>query len=269
MYDTIVVPVDLSPASLHAVDAAVRFARAWTVPIELVTVSSPGIDPATTEAELRRITAEVDAPLRPLVTLASNDVPGALTAHLHTLTRPLLCMATHGRTALGTAVLGSTAHAILEAVDVPVVLVGPRCVAPGEVAEIVVAVEPGTDPARQIAEAVRWAKATNARLHLLAVERAGDARADAVREQLDALAQSCRATGVDARWRLLDGDVALVLADAAEEVGAAAIVMGSSPRGGRIRYALGDVGRQLVRRAPCPVLAVSARCAPAGEGGAK
>ena len=253
MYDTIVVPVDLSPASLRSIDTAVRLARTWTVPVELVSVSSPGLE-GTAEAELWQLLSDIDAPVRPPVSLPGNDVAAALMAHLRTLERPLLCMATHGRTAIGSVVLGSTARAVLDRTESPVVLVGPRCEVPERLDDIVIAVQPGSDGSAAIDEALRWASMSATHLHLLSVLNPGDAT-DEIGGRLASLAHDCRARGVAACWRVLDGGDVGSLLRVATAVRAAALVIGLRPNGVD-RHVFGSVGRQLVRHATCPVLAV-------------
>lgn len=76
-------------------------------------------------------------------------------------------------------------------------------------------------------------------------------RADAER----LLAETARHTGlVDAELRFLDGAPGPAICDAAVELGASVIVMGSRGRSGLRRAVLGSVSDHVVRHAPCPVL---------------
>jgi nucleotide-binding universal stress UspA family protein len=58
----------------------------------------------------------------------------------------------------------------------------------------------------------------------------------------------------DAESRILTGDPALAICHLAEELDAAAIVIGSRGRGGIKRAVLGSVSDHIVRNAPCTVL---------------
>lgn len=58
----------------------------------------------------------------------------------------------------------------------------------------------------------------------------------------------------DASVTVLQGDPGVSLCAHAEEIGAAAIVLGSRGRGGLRRAVLGSVSDHVVRHAPCPVI---------------
>jgi nucleotide-binding universal stress UspA family protein len=57
--------------------------------------------------------------------------------------------------------------------------------------------------------------------------------------------------------RVLSGDAGPAVCSLAEEIGAAAIVLGSRGRGGMKRALLGSVSDFVVRNAPCPVVVTS------------
>ena len=61
----------------------------------------------------------------------------------------------------------------------------------------------------------------------------------------------------DATVTVLRGDAGGALCAYAEEIGAAAIVLGSRGRGGIRRAVLGSVSDHVVRHAPCPVIVTS------------
>lgn len=56
---------------------------------------------------------------------------------------------------------------------------------------------------------------------------------------------------------VLRGEVGAAICQRAEELGAAAIVIGSRGRGGWKRAVLGSVSDYVVRNAPCPVVVVN------------
>jgi nucleotide-binding universal stress UspA family protein len=76
-------------------------------------------------------------------------------------------------------------------------------------------------------------------------------------ESLDHLAQELRDQGVDADCRSLPGtSAARALHEAAEELGAGLLVVGSTERGGMGRVLPGSTAQRLMHGAPCPIAVV-------------
>ena len=76
-------------------------------------------------------------------------------------------------------------------------------------------------------------------------------------ESLDRLAEELRDQGVDADCRSLPGtSAARALHEAAEELGAGLLVVGSSERGGIGRVVPGSTAQRLMHGAPCPIAVV-------------
>jgi nucleotide-binding universal stress UspA family protein len=72
------------------------------------------------------------------------------------------------------------------------------------------------------------------------------------------LADAAKAVGIPgAETRLLRGDPARAVCEAASELSSRAIVIGSRGRGGVARALLGSVSDYVVRNAPCPVVITS------------
>jgi nucleotide-binding universal stress UspA family protein len=170
MYDSIIVPSDGSPTSQRALAPAVQLARRWQAPIQLLTVMSPGLDTTETELELAQLSAEIDAPVLPPCVFPSNDVQGAIATHLDAHPRALLCLSTHGRSALASAVLGSTANALVRVLRSPFVLVGPRADAFTTGESVVVAIRPDHVRSSSAVEvASKWAAELGVELHVVSV----------------------------------------------------------------------------------------------------
>lgn len=74
--------------------------------------------------------------------------------------------------------------------------------------------------------------------------------------RLDRFAEPAVGAGVAVRRTLREGDPASLILEVAEEVGADLIVMGTHGRAGLERLILGSVTDRVLRRAPCPVVAV-------------
>ena len=76
-------------------------------------------------------------------------------------------------------------------------------------------------------------------------------------ESLDRLAEDLRDQGVDADCRSLPGtSAARALHEAAEELGAGLLVVGSTQRGGIGRVVPGSTAQRLMQGAPCPIAIV-------------
>lgn len=266
--ETIVVPLDGSATARHAIAPAALLARQWGVPVQLVTVMAPGLDPRATRRSLEREVDAIDAPTRPSEVLTGEDVAVALDTHVDAHRPALLCMATHGRSAVATAVLGSVAHEVVRGAHSPVLLVGPRCVPSPEQHDVCLALKPGSPASgRALSPAIGWARASGARLHLVAAVTAslrmtGDGpRVEddpEAREELGELARYARTTGVTTCWRVVDGDrdVAGAVLDAAARASASVVVAATHGRRSVTRLVLGSVAQDLVRRSTCPVLVV-------------
>jgi len=92
-------------------------------------------------------------------------------------------------------------------------------------------------------------------------------RVDQVRERREQLAQELvergRAAGIDVSFLIWTGDPGDMIVEAAEAEHADMILVGSHGRGAVGRLFLGSVSEHVVRNAPCPVLVVRPREAPA------
>jgi nucleotide-binding universal stress UspA family protein len=76
----------------------------------------------------------------------------------------------------------------------------------------------------------------------------------AARESLDAL----RVPGVEAEYRLMEGEPAPTIVQVACETHADLIVLGTHGRGGLMRVLMGSVAEDVLRTAPCPVMTLKA-----------
>ncbi len=92
-------------------------------------------------------------------------------------------------------------------------------------------------------------------------------RVDQVRDrreqQAQALVERGRQTGIDVSFLIWTGDPGDMIVEAAEAEHADMILVGSHGRGAVGRLFLGSVSEHVVRNAPCPVLVVRPREAPA------
>lgn len=181
----------------------------------------------------------------------------------------ILCMATHGRSGLRSALLGSTAEAVLCRVTHPVVLVGPAVanpVLPGERARLVACSDGSPFADAILPTAARWAAEQDMDTWLVEVvppdegvhapgeppvvelRRAAEARLDALARRFDAGDRSVQA-------EVLHGTPSSrAICRFAADLPASLIAMATHGRTGLARTALGSVAADVTRTAPCPVL---------------
>jgi nucleotide-binding universal stress UspA family protein len=78
-------------------------------------------------------------------------------------------------------------------------------------------------------------------------------------QSLSAYADRARAAGLTCDLSVREGYPATVIEDAAEEIGADLIVIGTRGHTGLKHLLLGSIAERVVQKAPCPVLAVKPR----------
>jgi nucleotide-binding universal stress UspA family protein len=178
-----------------------------------------------------------------------------------------ICMATHGRSGLGHAVLGSVAEDVVRGAEGPVLLAGPHVApAPPAMAKLVLAVDtPTTATAAAPAAA---ALAASFSLEAWAIEVVAPAPVPFSAEidttgwpgdtkSAEAAIAALAPLGIAATSEVLrDVDPAHAIVDFARKLPASVIVVGTHARRGLARVALGSVAMQVVHRASCPVLVV-------------
>lgn len=166
----------------------------------------------------------------------------------------IVCMATHGRTRLGTLVLGSVADAVVRRTSAPVLLVGPHH-RPGDLGRPVVAsLDGGERDASVVRTAAAWARTVGTELVLTTVVTApSDPLAWVTADEVLAAAAD-EADGLGVRTTIdpiAAGDPVTGLLAAIE--GAGCIVVGSRRRS-VVQALAGGTVHDLARRSPVPVL---------------
>jgi len=126
-----VVAVDGSPDSLGALDVASRLAAELGAPLELVEVAEdlPFASDVIETAELHRLAATVDPPVRRWDVLHGSDVARALVDHVRPDRGAVLVVGTHGRSPGRPHVLGGVATRAVRHATVPVLVVSPEATA--------------------------------------------------------------------------------------------------------------------------------------------
>ena len=262
MYGTILVPLDGSRFAEIALGPAAELAAAEGATVTLVAVS----DLDGTTAYLREVAARLPVATTVLAVDDAETTPGWVIARL-AADRPdaLVCMATHGRTGVRRAVLGSVTETVLRSCEGPVLLTGPYVEADRPIVggKLLVCLD-GSDRAEAILpQATSWVKAFDMHLWLAAVISHDPSVA---RRQVDAdvlesnylarLAHDLdRELPSQVNWDTLHGThPAVALADVATRLPAAVVAMTTHGRTGLSRVALGSVAMELAHSSPCPVL---------------
>ncbi len=176
----------------------------------------------------------------------------------------LILMATHGRTGLSHLLMGSVTEAVLRMVPVPVLALrlgqGDRPLTP--VRRILWATDLSPVSEGAWCYALTLANVFGAELLLLhAVRRAeldreGDHMIAAIKRELESRAQAAEAMGLRSRCKVVGGPPAEVIVAEAQQEEADLVVVGTSGRTGLPHVLLGSVAEAVIRKAPCPVLAV-------------
>jgi nucleotide-binding universal stress UspA family protein len=251
LYRHLIVPFDGTPAALAVVRVAADLAEHLHAHLEVLT-SGDLPHEESLRALKRRAVALSEADVEVWID-AQRSPAGAVVAALAHRPGALVCMATHARAGPARLVAGSVAERVLRAVDVPVLLFGPRWEAGASgrftVDEVVVCVD-GDDLADEVvALAVAWAHAFEAPCRFLHV---GDDRAtlDRLPELAASVPPGVRASEVI----VVPGDDPVAgIVELLETRRGALAVLGTHPRTGldRLRTAgtaMGVVARSSSRR---------------------
>jgi nucleotide-binding universal stress UspA family protein len=259
MLSSIVVPLDGSDLSESAIPVGVQLARALDSTLTLLT-SGWGSTVAELEQYLERHAARVD--VETATTVVPDTFPATAISHAVSGTDDAVVMATHGRTGIGKALLGSVAEDVLKATDRPVLLLGPSATPLPDITGGVMVLPTDGSPtsASILPAAARWAKALDLSVRVVSVTKddgtpLGPVEHEELAQRMDATASFLRSEGVDADVETVTGsDAASALVELAGRLPAALLAMSTHARTGFARTALGSTAMKVVHDAPCPVL---------------
>jgi nucleotide-binding universal stress UspA family protein len=258
----ILVPLDGSEPSSAALPVAAALGVRLGVPVEVLDCLPPAIPPGAELAWARERGAEVGVDVPDDAVHSTLEVVQEITAAAARQPGTIVCMASHGRTAVGELLYGSITHDVIVASPSPVVVVGPRAHVPESFATVQVCIDGSPTGQRALGAAAAWATALHGVPWLTQVvepldlepELAGDVLEGAV---LGRLAKDPRFAGLQVEWDVLHGhDVVGSLARWATEHGAGLLVTSSHGRSGIQRMRLGSVTARLIHEATRPVLVV-------------
>lgn len=266
MLETIIVPLDGSDFAKRALVPARRLAELTGAHIELL---ASEWELGTNPSDLTTLVENLGMPASPVV-VASRSASDAILARAAAFKHPLVCMASHGRSGVGQALLGSVTEATLRGSSDPILVVGPAFredtpeLASG--APLVYCTDGSHAAEAALDAACEWAAMLGMHVWVLQVlepslaPRNDGGGSDTIETALvERVAKRFAEAGVTVDWDALHGkEPAHALVDSIGRIGAALVVMGTHGRSGLARMVMGSQAMHVVHHSPCPVLLVRA-----------
>ncbi|HEY3063581.1 MAG TPA: universal stress protein [Chloroflexota bacterium] len=280
MFDQILVPLDGTPQSAAALPLARTLAEACHGQVVLIRVAPSPLDRDEAARHLVRIARELEASGVAVTTevCCGVDVAPQLLWAIRDRRTDLVVMATHGRSGIQRAVMGSVAESLIRDSPVPVLLVRPGGRRTTGLHTLLVAVDGSPGGALALGSSIALARATGARIVLLEVavpiplwvysaELGGSAympvdsswdddALGSAQRYVEGLARRLRQAGIEAEGRALMGEVVPTIDAVADDIDADLIVIATHARVGAARAVLGSTADAVVRTAQRPVLLV-------------
>jgi nucleotide-binding universal stress UspA family protein len=261
VFATILVPLDGSPHTEVAIAPAFALATQARVRMVLMSVTD------AVHASVRRTYLHTHDPFVPSYAevVVAEDVAPAIVSCAHAHAPALVCMASHGRSAVGQALFGSTSAKVIHDIGGPVLAVGPHCAPMANYSEVLIAVDDSKDSAAVVPAAVQLAEQIDAKLQIVqvvdptALRQAREAGIDPsdVREtgHVAKLATELAHQGVVAGWEVLhDRDPAHGIVDYLLEKPNAIVALATHARSGFSLLSHHGVANHVVHRSANPVL---------------
>lgn len=294
MAEPVVVPLDGSPLSEHAVPLAAHLCSSAGGELLLVRVATTPSDAIVTNAsaariagahlaavveaakeELEQIAADIRADGLVVGTHVEAGAPaGVVLDHARAHGAGLIVMCTHRRAGLDRAIYGSVADEVLRRSEVPVLLVPPgygldwpsdhtpRLLVTLDGSPLAEAILP---PATALADAIGGA------LVLMRVSHSDGSSGAVGREQaedrayVEGMASRLRATGRVVTIQHTVGDPVDAIVQTAARDRIDLIAMATHGRGGLARAVLGSVTASVLQRCPVPLLVIRPKDLPTGH----
>lgn len=286
MYRTIMVPLDGSSFSEHALPLALRAARLSNAALHVVCVTDNDQHPTDTTtidtqpeyAYLARIADRLATSWHgPIETmLLDGSVTESITAYAESHRVDLVVMTTHGRGALSRAWLGSVADRLIRRLPMPMLVVRPHETDPADLANpssidhLLIPLD-GSELSEQIiAHAIALGRLTGATYTLLqtiaiftpdygvGIYTPTDfdiaAWMKTAQQYLDRIATGMRAEGLQVQTDVVVGLPAISILDYARHHAVDLIALETHGYSGAARLMLGSVADKIVRGAGVPVL---------------
>jgi nucleotide-binding universal stress UspA family protein len=259
MTAAVIVPLDGSDLSESALPIAEQLSTGLDGTITLLT-SGWGSNLSDLEGYLSANAAMLAGPCSTVV--VPDTFPATAIAGSVRSTGDIVVMATHGRSGVGRALLGSVAEDVLKHSTNTVVLVGPKAApsAPIHGGTLIVTTDGSPRSAMILPTADRFAKALE--LRVIVVTVGGPGANDGANGETNELSRAAaaavgffRSEGTDATHHHLIGtDVVASITTFAEQLPATLIAMATHGRGGIGRTTLGSTTMKVVHSGVCPVI---------------
>lgn len=279
LYPRILAAVDGSPASLHALQEALRLANGGVTVIAVAPTSGLGaaasgrhLDAYRQEAQTQALTAARELGQQAGVAVKTMEARGepheAIVAAARREDCDLIVVGLKGARQSPAALMGSTTARVIGFSPVAALVV-PEHASLG-FANILAPVDGSRHSRRAAAEAVRISASSGGELMVLAVLDAPPGFAAEMPEVAADLMARLREVAADVQGRaesqgapcqaeVLQGPASRVITAEAQRLGAGLIVMGSHGRTGLKRLLMGSVTERVLGHAPCPVLVVKSK----------
>jgi len=257
---SVLVPLDGSDVASRALPVGRELAAGFDADLILMTTTQTRrADRMVRPVWLDDAAATVAGPRVRTEFVDEHPVDAAIRSVAQAAPDATVCMATHGRGALGTAILGSVAQDVVRCVERPVVLVGPHVDDWCGLEQPMIVCHDGSPAASAIVPvAAAWAKILGIQVvvvnvfHPLDLEsaRAPTAAADPVVDELRG-----ELDDVDLRIYRDSYPVGVIL-ELARTLPSSLVALSTHGRTGLARITLGSVAASVVHASPCPVLLV-------------
>lgn len=264
MTQRLIVPVDGSAASWHAVDTAIALADKFSATVHVLEVAFAPTDVSAAQARLDQGAAERNSDgshLNVEVRLSGDSVASAIEELVSIHPGAVVVMASHGR-GRSAALVGSVAEDILHRIFGPIVLVGPNVTTTDFDGPIVVSVDGSDESEAALPLAAAWAIELGVAPWIVHVADPND-RIAAGSGVIDSGYPARLARELTARSHhevefdeLHDAHPGRAVPDFAQRLGASLIVAASHGRTGLRRLTMGSITSEFVRNGNCPVLVI-------------
>jgi nucleotide-binding universal stress UspA family protein len=277
----ILVPLDGSPFAEEALRLAQAFSGTHNSRLVLVSVqqttgvprsipflqSGPGQDGNLSEYEkyLHQVAGKLGQTGDHIeVFVETGDIVEQITKTAQQQAVDLLIMSTHGRSGFGRALIGSVADKVINQINIPTLLIRPvsdEPLQPPTFAKILVTLDGSTEAEQVLPFASVVAGRNKSEILLLSVpdELQTEAQQDKLRQYLEAMALSFRATGVPTKTLVAGSSPGYTIVEVANGEAVDLIMLASHGRGGFARLMMGSVADTVVHHTRQPVFLVPVR----------
>jgi nucleotide-binding universal stress UspA family protein len=259
VYRSILVPLDLSLDADRALPVGESLAQRIGVRLDVVCVTSPGIDSENDIEEIRAHARAMGVDLRGVHIRHDDDIVDGVLAEAAS-DDALLCCSSHARGRWVDLLLQSASADVVRRCPRPLVLVGPETeiIPRPRFTEVLACVDGSAATPRVASTAAMWGRLLEAKVHMVEVlDHDFPDDAFSVWPPAERVASTLDELGIDASWELVcSDDPAKAILAIAHQLGSPLLVMGTHSHPQTEHPALGRVSLAVVRDSPYPVLVV-------------